>query len=556
MVKCNLCDSQSYKTLYPKSHNRDLQHPAQYTITQDTTRQSDDIVRCLDCGLTYTLYSRDKSSVIKDYSDMEDGLYLQEEHGRRRAAKRVLKELSALKNPGRLLEIGSATGFFLDEAKKAGWKVIGIEPSKWATEYAQTNFELDIIESTAEEADLGAQKFDVIVLIDVIEHFADPKYALEKIRRLLNADGILYIATPDIDSFTSRVLKRRWWGIKSYHLYYFNRKLLKALLDRAGFEIVKRSFYSRYFSIGYITQLISKHEGVLGKALARIFDRTSLDKKEIPVNFYDQIALFARKKKLMNDIVDSSRPRSDSAQRLKTTIVLPAYNAAKTLRRTVSDMPEGIADEIILVDDKSSDATVAIARDLGLTVFTHDKNSGYGGNQKTCYEESLRRGADIVVMLHPDYQYDPKMIPELIEPIRSGRADAVFGSRMMKGGALDGGMPKWKHNANILLTALENVVLGTYLTEYHSGFRAYSRELLKSLNFKYNSDGFIFDTEIIVQILLKRFKIEEIPIHTRYFKEASTIGFLGSCLYGLGILKTLFKYLLHIKGLIRFKQFS
>jgi len=241
---------------------------------------------------------------------------------------------------------------------------------------------------------------------------------------------------------------------------------------------------------------------------------------------------------------------------MKTSIVLPAYNASKTLKRTVSDIPEAIADDIILVDDASSDDTVEIAKDLGLKVFVHNKNLGYGGNQKTCYKEALHSGADIVVMLHPDYQYDPKVIPELIEPIWKGQADAVFGSRMMKGGALEGGMPRWKHNANILLTALENVVLGTYLTEYHSGFRAYSRKLLESVNFDLNSNGFIFDTEIIVQSLIKKFKIEEIPIRTRYFDEASTVGFFAGCIYGLGIIKTLFKYLLHSKGIWRFKQFS
>lgn len=240
----------------------------------------------------------------------------------------------------------------------------------------------------------------------------------------------------------------------------------------------------------------------------------------------------------------------------KVIIVLPAYNAAKTLRKTVNDIPKGIADDIILVDDASSDDTVKVAKELGLKVFTHEKNLGYGGNQKTCYKEALKLGADVVVMLHPDYQYDPNFIPELIAPLKDDRFDAVFGSRMMKGGALEGGMPRWKHNANIFLTALENVVLGTYLTEYHSGFRAYSAKLLRTIKFELNSDGFVFDTEIIIQSLLHNFKIDEIPIRTRYFDEASTVKFWQGVRYGLGILKTLFKYLLHKKSIIRFKQFE
>lgn len=244
-----------------------------------------------------------------------------------------------------------------------------------------------------------------------------------------------------------------------------------------------------------------------------------------------------------------------SRKKMKTIVVLPAYNAAKTLRATFNDISKEFVDDIILVDDASKDNTVQIAGELGIKVFVHEKNRGYGANQKTCYTKALELGADIVVMLHPDYQYDPKVIPELIKSISEGQADAVFGSRMMKGGALEGGMPRWKHNANILLTALENVILGTYLTEYHSGFRAYSAELLRSIHFEKNSDTFVFDTEIIIQTLMHGFKIEEIPIRTRYFPDASTITLWPCIIYGLGILKALTKYFLHKHHIIKFKQF-
>ena len=168
----------------------------------------------------------------------------------------------------------------------------------------------------------------------------------------------------------------------------------------------------------------------------------------------------------------------------------------------------------------------------------------------------MEEGADIVVMVHPDYQYDPTIIPKLIEPIQKGEADAVFGSRMMKGGALEGGMPLWKHNINILLTAFENVILGTFLTEYHSGFRAYSANLLKTVNFQFNSNKFVFDTEIIIQSLMHHFKIEEIPIQARYFDEASNIKLLPSIVYGLEIVWALIKYILHTKNIYKFKQFE
>ncbi|OGW75870.1 MAG: glycosyl transferase family 2 [Omnitrophica bacterium RBG_13_46_9] len=241
---------------------------------------------------------------------------------------------------------------------------------------------------------------------------------------------------------------------------------------------------------------------------------------------------------------------------MKVLVVLPAYNAEKTLERTVGDIPKDVVDKVILVDDKSADRTVEIARGLGLETVVHKKNMGYGANQKTCYKKALAEGADVVVMVHPDYQYDPTIIPRLIEPIQRGRADAVFGSRIMKGGALDGGMPIWKHNVNILLTAFENVILGNYLTEYHSGFRAYSADLLRTVNFELNSNNFVFDTEIIVQSLMHHFKIEEVSIQTRYFDEASKIKFLAGILYGLSIVWTMCKYIMHSRGIYRFKQFE
>ncbi len=241
---------------------------------------------------------------------------------------------------------------------------------------------------------------------------------------------------------------------------------------------------------------------------------------------------------------------------VKAVAVLPAYHAVHTLAQTLADVPGGWIDETILVDDASHDGTAELARSLGLTVFEHPKNLGYGGNQKTCYREALKRGADIVIMIHPDHQYDPRLVPELLLPLIRGDADAVFGSRMMlPGGARKGGMPFWKYVANIALTKLENLVLGLQLTEYHSGFRAYSRRALEGVNFQANSDDFVFDTEIIIELRLKGFRIQEVPITTRYFKGASMISFRRSVQYGLSILQNLGQYLLfrlHLKSYGKF----
>lgn len=235
-------------------------------------------------------------------------------------------------------------------------------------------------------------------------------------------------------------------------------------------------------------------------------------------------------------------------------MVMPAYNAEKTLSACVADVPRDFADEIILVDDASRDNTVRLARDLGLTVCTHETNIGYGGNQKTCYREALARGADVVVMVHPDHQYDPRIIPELVRPILAGEADAVFGSRILGGKTREGGMPGWKFIANVALTRLENAALGLRLTEFHSGFRAYSRRYLESVRFTENSNDFVFDSEIIAQGVLAGMRMREIPIATRYFPEASQIGLRQSVVYGLGILRMLVRFKLHVLRFVRRHQ--
>ena len=237
-------------------------------------------------------------------------------------------------------------------------------------------------------------------------------------------------------------------------------------------------------------------------------------------------------------------------------IVLPAYNAARTLKRTLDEIPPGFRRNIILVDDASTDGTADLARQAGVTVFVHPRNRGYGGNQKTCYTQSLAAGADVVVMLHPDHQYDASVIPLMARPILKGEADAVFGSRMLGGRPLEGGMPWWKYTANVLLTAVANIVFRRYLTEIHSGFRAYSRKYLETVRFMDNSDDFIFDTEIIAQGMMNNLTFRETPIVTRYFPEASSINLRRSIIYGFGILAVLVKYWLHRSGLVHFKQFE
>lgn len=233
----------------------------------------------------------------------------------------------------------------------------------------------------------------------------------------------------------------------------------------------------------------------------------------------------------------------------KVIVVMPAYNAEKTLEKTYKDIPKRVIDEVLVVDDDSRDKTVAIAKKLRLPVYVHQKNLGYGGNQKTCYKEALKRNAGIIVMIHPDYQYDATLTGYLIQPIIEKRVDIMLGSRIRsRKEALEGGMPLYKYLSNRFLTILENIVLGLNLSEYHTGFRAYERKVLQTLDFDSFSDDFIFDQEILIVAHKLGFKMGEIAVPVRYFPEASSINFIRSTKYGLMILLTLFKYILSAFG--------
>jgi glycosyltransferase involved in cell wall biosynthesis len=229
-----------------------------------------------------------------------------------------------------------------------------------------------------------------------------------------------------------------------------------------------------------------------------------------------------------------------SARKKKIIVVLPAYNAAKTLEKTYKGIPVGSYDEVIVVDDSSNDATATVAKRLGLPLIIHPQNKGYGGNQKTCYTEALKRGADIIVMLHPDYQYDPTILPSMTAPLLYDYADIVLGSRILgdphAGGSIEGGMPIYKFIANKLLTTLQNKLLHMHLSEYHTGYRAYSRKSLQAIDFMSFSDDFIFDNQILIAYIKKGMRFFEVPVKTRYFKEASSINFKSSVQYGTAVI--------------------
>ena len=241
---------------------------------------------------------------------------------------------------------------------------------------------------------------------------------------------------------------------------------------------------------------------------------------------------------------------------MRVIVVMPAYNARKTLQATYDELPHDIVDTVLLTDDASTDATATLAKELGIRTLVHLRNRGYGGNQKTCYREALAAGADIVVMVHPDYQYSPKLVTAMAGMIASGHYDLVLASRILGGRAMRGGMPVYKYMANRLLTLIQNIFWQAKLSEYHTGFRAYSRKLLESIPFEANSDDFVFDNQIIGQAIYFRFSVGEITCPTRYFPEASSINLRRSIRYGLGVLHTTAALCLQRMGLLHLAMFS
>ncbi|MDI9337131.1 MAG: glycosyltransferase family 2 protein [Alphaproteobacteria bacterium] len=238
----------------------------------------------------------------------------------------------------------------------------------------------------------------------------------------------------------------------------------------------------------------------------------------------------------------------------KIIVVMPAYNAVKTLEKTYSEIPFNLVDDVILTDDNSQDNTIELAHKLGIKhILKHDNNSGYGANQKTCYTKALFLNADIIIMLHPDYQYTPTLIPSMVYMITSGNYDVVLASRILGKGALKGGMPLLKYIVNRVLTLIQNIIMSQKLSEYHTGYRAFTADSLRNISYHLNSDNFIFDNQILAQLMFKKYKIGELSCPTKYFKDASSIGFWRGVVYAWGVLKVSILYRLHLCGIIRYK---
>jgi SAM-dependent methyltransferase len=496
-----------------------------------------DLFRCHECGTVQQPSLPAGGELHELYRSMEDEAYLAEEEGRRATARRLLDLIGRYVPAGRLLEVGCGHGLLLDEARRRGYEVSGVELSASAAGYARDVLGLNVREEPLEDVPAGA-RFSAIVMADVIEHLEDPLAALDRCRDLLAPGGVLCVVTPDPSSLTARLAGARWWGYLPAHTFLLPRVTLRELLGARGLVVSDDVPLVRTFSAGYWIAGLAERGGPLGAVLSAV-RRLLGGRASLSLSLGDERVVVAHNAETLrppNPLVN------DRGGRVKVHVVLPAYNAEPTIPEVARHLPVEDADRALLVDDASSDETTSVALAQGFDVIAHPANRGYGANQKTCYSRAALDGADVVVMVHADNQYDPSLLPDMVRPIVDGEADVVIGSRLLEDEAIAGGMPRWKWVGNRFLTELENRAFRRGFSEYHTGYRAFSTDFLRSVAFLRGSDGFVFDQEMFAQVVARGARVVEIPIPTRYFLEASSVPFWPSVEYGLRTLLVLARF--------------
>jgi SAM-dependent methyltransferase len=497
-----------------------------------------DLYRCSECATVQQPALPEAEQLHELYRRMRDERYLSEEEGRRRAARRLLDQLSAHVPAGRLLDVGSGYGLLLDEAQRRGYEVIGVELSAHGAAHARHELGLRVVESSIERAGLEPGSFDAIVIVDVFEHLDDPVSALQLCCRLLAPGGALLLTTPDPSSLTARLAGRRWWSHLLAHRCLVPRRTMRELIAACGLVPAAEHPYVRVFSPGYWLAGLSERIGLLDRLVQRASGALPADLL-LSAALMDEWTYIARR----IDVLKPARPLAgDRGQTAKVHAVIPAHNAELTIEHVARALPLEAIDRALLVDDASVDGTVAAALAAGLEVLPHPTNRGYGANQKTCYVRAALDGADVVVMVHGDNQYDPALVSEMTSTIVEGRADVVIGSRLLEDEAIAGGMPRWKWVGNRALTWVENAAFRRSYSEYHTGYRAFSVAFLRTIPFLRNADGFVFDQEIFAQMIARDARVVELAIPTRYFLEASSVSFAESVKYGIKTLAVLRRF--------------
>ena len=500
-----------------------------------------DLLVCTECGTVQQPILPRGAELHDLYRDMRDDDYLSEEAGRRATANRLLDLIGAHVPEGRLLDVGCGHGLLLDEARGRGYDTVGLELSREGARHARS-LGLDVREIPLESFSEGSNgdspgEFDAIVLADVLEHLDDPVAAIDHCARLLRPRGVLCVVTPDPSSATAKLAGSRWWGYLPAHTVLLPRRTLRELISARGLVISADIPFVRTFAARRWVSGLAERLGPLSGPLTSASER--MPPFPISLSLGDERVILAHRTPVTNPLEPLLHSTDGHAQ---VHVVLPAYNAVRTIPDVVKEMPVDAADRALLIDDASPDDTARVAILHGLDVLRHPVNRGYGASQKTGYVRALRDGAEVVVMVHADNQYDPGLVAEMAAPILAGEADIVIGSRLLDDRAIAGGMPRWKWVGNRLLTGIENRAFGVQFSEYHTGYRAFSAEFLRSIPFLRNSDDFVFDQEIFAQVLSRGARVREIPIPTRYFHEASSVDLVTSLRYAFKTLWVLTRF--------------
>jgi 2-polyprenyl-3-methyl-5-hydroxy-6-metoxy-1,4-benzoquinol methylase len=503
-----------------------------------------DLFACVECGTVQQPALPAAAELHALYRDVRDEAYLAEEPGRRATAARLLDLVAPFASRGRLLDVGCGPGLLLDEARRRGYETVGLELSRAAAAHARDVLGLDVRELALEDF-AEREGFDVVVLADVLEHLDDPVDGVARCAALLRPGGVLCVVTPDPSSATARVAGGRWWAYVPAHTCLLPRATLRELLAAAGLVVSTDVPLVRTFSARRWVEGLAERLGPLRAPLDTAAGRLS-PKAALSLSLGDERVVLAHRIDVERPAEPLVRHRGGDAS---VQVVLPAYRATRTIPDVVEEMPVEAADRALLVDDASGDETADVALEHGLEVLRHPANRGYGAGQKSGYARALNDGADVVVMVHADNQYDPGLLGEMVEPILAGRADMVIGSRLLEDRAIAGGMPRWKWVGNRLLTGIENRGFGVRFSEYHTGYRAFSAPLLRSIAFLRNSDEFVFDQQIFAQVVAREARVVEIPIPTRYFREASSVDFVTSVRYARQTLWVLGRFRADRRGL-------
>jgi SAM-dependent methyltransferase len=505
----------------------------------------------VECGTVQQPSLPPASELAGLYREMSDEAYLAEEPGRRATARRLLDMIGRYAPAGRLLDVGCGHGLLLDEARSRGYEVEGVELSRSAAAYARDVLGLPVREVPLEELDgsddaqtPGTGGFAAIVLADVLEHVEDPVAAIRRCRQLLRPGGVLCVVTPDPASATARLAGSRWWALLPAHMCLLPRHTLRELLGAEGLVVSDDVSFARTFSARYWLAGLAERGGTFGKAV-RAAARALPESASLSMSLGDERVVLSHNVEVLHPPRPLVQPRGGSHD---VHVVLPAYKAEQTIAQVAEEMPVEAADRALLVDDASPDETVTAALSAGFDVIAHPANRGYGANQKTCYSRAVRDGAEVIVMVHADNQYDPALLAEMVRPIEDGQADVVMGSRLLEDETIAGGMPRWKWVGNRGLTWVENRAFRRDYSEYHTGYRAFSADFLRSIPFGRNSDGFSFDQEMFAQIVARDARVVEQAIPTRYFLEASSVSFRDSVAYGLRTLVVLARFRMHERG--------